>query len=633
VHKGGNMPNISDQLNALGAKTITPDPVQPVENTAQQLSGMGATPMQGTGSMQQQVQPTIGQQAGQMGAAVVGGLANTGANVLQTVNNAAVRTNQFLHLISAKDAQDDIEGFNKFLEKGRTSSVGNQSDVFNRAAQEYPGLHTAAQYGSGAATLAALPAAPGILSRAATNAGLGATLASGDNADDTGAATLGAALGAGGSLAGEAISKGANILNKAFTWYKNPTPGFDISADLRPQAVQAEANMTAQALAKSNENWNTIKAIPGTINGAALSNRMQDFIHNQNINLGQLTGQATPSVSGLNQSQISVLAGLQNKAVSLQNMDDAIKLKQEMSKQYSSFTGRGISDSIAQGYKDLQNNIDQQIQDKAAGEGKLQEYLDANSFHKNVIVPLQDAGSMDRLKAIQGLKQTQDYNQQIAAKNQQLQQAAQQSGNTAQQIQPAPISPAYTNALRQIFPQEPTPAKVQSLLSRLDPEGQKTVEKQFLADQFKGINDIDPSKMTAGPLNTLIKKANTIQQQYKGVISPEAMKTVVGLKNSMLAARSITGFKNEVGGAAPFIGGALVGGGVGYQQGGAHDAALGMAMGALGGKALYSGLGSALTSGAGQLFIKKATSPEIAKQLINAAARGPSALSNNNQGE
>ena len=559
----------------------------PFDPTTAQLESQESTESSGfdpsTAQLETHIQP-VGQDSNAVSipAALTAGLSNAGASTIESTVDAGIWAANHLGLSDQKAAQYRMN-VNQGVAPLRTSP-NPQGDVFERAAAAHPYLAKGAELSTDAAGLMSANSLSGAskLGGAALGALSSAGASSPEQADH--AALFGGAAGLVAPVLGQAVNKLSNAaLNvKASPLYDKIMS--NLSADTKDQAVKAEAAYTETALQQNNQNYSKLRAIPGALPDT-------DKIVN---NLSSVMKTIPDAVKGAETNpQAKILATIQ--AHPLNNMEDAIDLRQYIASNKSAFQGKGATTAQFQSYNNLKSSLDTSISKKADQAGMTGAFDQANDFHKNVIVPLQASGATDRLGAV----------------TKKLQQDA-FSAKTGQQ---APVDPSYTKALNSVLPNNPTPAKLQEITSRLGPKGGSILESHFVQQAVAGLN-ANPDEFKAGDA---LLKLNKLTDKYSSVLSKDSNNTLNGIKKVLQTQAAKTNPAATMNFLIGSGAGAAYGGTTGYEAGGVKGAMIGSAAGALGGAGAMKFGRGLIASPQGQAVLRKiAENPKLADTYMKA---------------
>lgn len=629
-----------DLQPVANAPSYTADNSKPIS------SGIAQTQFDLQPVVQQKADPSVNQQEapGSIGGAIVGGLGNYSASMLESGVDAALWASDKLGITNPKTsavakqlASQDITA------KLRSGVPGAPNDTFTQGVNKYPITAGVAQYGADAGLL--LASVPGkiiqgaglaaktadIAARAGVNAAESAGVSGPENENQNLGAKIGAAASLVGDVASPLIGKAVNAASlvsskiKNFIAPINDQLAKDGSLSIQEQAVKSEAAYTASILKQNTANYQVIKDVPGTINSNVIRNNVMSLYKSGGADIIQQDGKAMLDAknSVFNDKQINILANIQQQAGKINNMEDALKLRQYISSNKAQFQGKNATDTIYQGYNNLKSAIDSQITQQAEKAGVGDALKSANKFNQSYVQPLDDAGATDRLKAVQ---------------------ANQQRSQIMQNLKPGqpvpPVDPEYTKATRQIFPANPSPQKVKEVLSRMDPSGQGIMERKFIQEAI-GDAKANPEMFNK---NTSLIKVNQIIDKYGSVLSDDTMETLNGYKKVLQAAGAVAKQEGEKNNTYALhylghaIGGGIIGGTVGDEVGGHSNTsrALGAAAGIIGAplaaKLLTGGMKGLLESQKGQAVLQYINAhPEAAKKLISSMGVGAAAKTTNGQ--
>lgn len=575
--------------------------------------------------------------------ATVGGMANAATSGLESGVDAALWVTDKLNQATGgligtdpKISQGAKNQLNQDLTaKLRSNVPGAPNDIISKSMQEHPIAAAAGKYGLGAGL--AIAATPGkivqgaglgtkaldLTARAAAN-GVETAGMAGPNSDtqDLGF-ILGAASAPLGDLASYGITSAAKGLQalgskvKAYLSPINEKLAVNGSASVNDLALKSEANYTGTIMKQNDANYQVIKDISGTINGQAIQGKVTKLYTDNGgkiIRDGDTVG-LDSSQALLNDKQINVLRSVQQDAGQLQNMEQALLLRQYISGNQSIFQGKGIPTSVKNGYVQLKTFVDNLVEKKATEAGLEAPLKTANQFNQFYVQPLHDSGAVDRMQAV-----LQDGKRAELIKNLKPGEA------------PPPIDPAYSQAVKQVLPANPSPEKLKEVLSRLDPNGKQIVEDSFTLKVFKDIQE-NPDNFDK---NGALIELNKAIAKYTPVLSKDSIDTLQGMKILLKEAGAQAKKTNDsntwlVHHAGYVIGGVLggaVGGAKGFDEGHsgtstAIGSLAGIAAGGTllgGGKAAIKGLAETQIGQKILRFLVK--NPDAAKKVVGAISQG-----------
>lgn len=532
-------------------------------------------------STQTQTPQEQGSQIPGMIKAGVAGAANAGASLLESGVDAALWATDKLGITDPNISKEAKQNLNSDLNKNvRSGTEQSPNDTFSQAYAQHPVVGKGVEYGIDTGMLAKttlgklLPGAgagvgaANLASRIGANALIGAGISGPDSANQDLGATASALLTPLGDLVTAGIAKGAKMLDLPNKINKILTPIYDKIAknkdlSIEDRAVQSEAAFSQKAIDANNANYKAIKEMPGQVNPLPLQNAIEQ--------LGKDTGSVKLNTNGkivwnhdnssLSDPQKKALLSIWQDASKMKNMEDAVILRQQIAGTQSLFRGAGVSKTAFNGFSDLKDKIDNAIGKIAEQNGLKGNFDFANNFNRNVIQPLNEAGSIDRLGALASKQRQEAFNQQQAA--------------TGKAIQ-APTPPEYTKATKQIFTTNMTPQQVKGILSRMDGNGRQVMEDKFIQDMFKDVVQT-PEDFNK---NAVLLKVNQTINKYKDVLSDETLKTFGGIKTLLQQAGAEakkTGMNNDT--YFQHTLGALIGGGLGSVIAGPVGGGIGVAAG------------------------------------------------------
>lgn len=439
--------------------------------------------------------------------AVIGGLANTGANLLEGGVDAVAWIGEKLGAIKPSIAAQMKRDVAADMEKYIRSTPGSgKDDIFSRAAEANPMTTKGTEIASTLGAMGGMYAAPfkaakvgGLASfagntavQAPINAVIGAGMAGVMGQDqDQGALYNTVATPIVGALGTGLVSGAAKLESKLGLMKKLKDVIAPINASIKKsglsltdQAAESISSLATQARDIGNANWDAIKSIPGTINTKPILTKVNGLIQTKS--------------KLLEPKQTAVLQDIVESAEALTNMDEAVKLKQMISSNSKLFKIGEVSDSLANEYKALRTQIDEAISSKAASAGKSNAWELANQYHKRVIAPLQDANAFE-----------------IAA--------AKLGRNDNPHEYAAAVQSLLSRGTR-------TPEQTKALLSMMDSDGSEIIQNHIVKNIF---NDIvaDPGAFSAPKA---LKALNKNIDKFTDVLSPQSIDVLKGIRKVML---------------------------------------------------------------------------------------------------
>lgn len=591
---------------------------QPLENSSSNVNSQPDMAQQPVANAPQAVQEATTFDPVGKATAATAGVANAAATGLEAGIDAALWATDKLGITNPKVSAQAKQMANRDITANLRSGVeGAPNDAFTQATNKYPVTGAIAKYGAG--TGLALAATPGqVLPQAAGKAanflastGINALEGAGLSGQDSGNQDVGAAIGAGGTALGSLASVG---VNKAIT--SMYSAGTKIKNFLKPineqlladgaltvpeQALKAESTYTASILHQNNSNYSMVKNIPGSIDGSLVTKKASNMLQGAD---GKI------DTSLFSSPQLNVIKSIQEDAKKLNNMEDAINLRQYIASNKSLFQGKGVSSSVMDQFSNLKSTLDAQIGTKATEAGLGDAFKKANEFNEFYVQPLRDSNATDRLKIMT----------QQAKRNDII--------SNLKPGQPVPPeNPEYTQAIKQIFPVNPTPQKVKELISRMGADGtagNKIMQNYFIKQTFDEISS-NPENFNK---NNALIKVNQIVNKYKDVLSKDTLNTLSGAANVLKEAGATaekSGLKSDS--YVMHYAGAIIGGGIGGAFGGGPGAAIGSMAGIAAGPAVAKLIGKPikglLDSQKGQELLQYiAKHPTAAKKLFQGSALG-----------
>lgn len=371
--------------------------------------------------------PTLNNYASSEGKALIGGLSTGMSYVPEAIVDGAAWV---LHKIGAispgtkkmmeKSVADDLKIF-------RADSNPN-GDMFDKATAEHPYIAKAGQLGAeipamlSTPTVGAFsaPAGAGMLAKAggfvgnqlgniAINAPLAAGASGTDTRDQDSAAMLAGVLTPAASLASHILGSSANsIVNKKelpqtilqkYMAPINASIRADGSMSITDQAANSVTSMYKQASKTNEDLWQDIKNIPGNIDTSNLKDQAKFLLKQANIT--QTANGWDTASSLLEKPQASTLVNAFHQINNIQNVNDALGLKQMLSEGFSKIKGGQTSPNVYSSYLNLMKTLDSNIGQTAADNGLANDYSLAKNFWNKVMIPLNnmDAGSIAKVTA------------------------------------------------------------------------------------------------------------------------------------------------------------------------------------------------------------------------------------------
>ena len=379
-----------------------------------------------------------------VGRAIIGGVGNAEASSIESLGDAGIwaarklgqvgqfisgsKDNTNLSEDEATKMRSDLHNnlYHNFL--GTGIGLGNKEQPQNPLAQaisEHPVAGEGAEYTTDALNIAAT-GVKGLIPAIGVNAAIGAGIRGGSEHDQDMAALMSGGLTVAGSAVARAITTGAKanqvIKNIVSNYLKPVYDDLEANSNLSvgEKALKAEAANTEQLQSINKANYKEIETIPGTIPQRPIQQSVSDFLKDTGSKLqtDEKTGKSIldHSDSTLEDVQRKTLLKISQQASKMTTMENAINLRQYISSQRNLFTGKGVPTGVTQdvrdGYSNLLQKVDDSITQKAEEAGKGQILQKANSFYRNKITPLEDAGSFDRLDALKQKQQIDAFNQQ-----------------------------------------------------------------------------------------------------------------------------------------------------------------------------------------------------------------------------
>ena len=567
-------------------------------------------------------------------AAVTAGISNFGASVGESTLDAGIWAAN--HLGMSDETANKLKGaVTKGADTFRTKA-NPEGNIFEKAVSEHPIIAGTSEYVPDAVMLAKTAAGnvvnSGGIGAAALNTsvrtGVNALVSSGisstDKASQDNAATFAAFMTPAIDATSSLIQKGAvalNLPNKVKQYLEPIYNRIKSAAGLTIEdvALQSEAANTSAAVLQNNANYQEIKELPGKINSVPIRRSAMQLMEDTGSTVEQEGNQMMWNHSGssLSEKQIKTLQGIQQEAGRINNMEDAVMLRQQIAAGKSLFQGQGVTKIAYNSYIDLLKQVDDQIGEMAKNNGLGDAFTAANKFNQFVVQPLYESGAVDRAAAVSKKQAQEVYN------------ASQAPGSVQ-----ASIPPEYAQAAKQIFQGNMTPQKVGEVLSRMgNGAGRQALEDKFVQESFKDIMS-NPDNFNK---NQALMKLNEITQKYKGVLSSQSLKTFEGMKVMLKQAGAVA----ESSGHSPTylqhyaghaIGGAILGGALGGYEGrdigetstgGSLGALAGGVLGIAGGPVIARAFKTGLADTAlGQAILRHfVNNPNAARQIITSGAQ------------
>lgn len=607
-------PKILSQLNGSDQQSPQAAPqLKEVTDPAllsQLNSGQSASP--------QPAQPQINSTDSNI-LAKVAGLANGGADVGQAIADTPTYIMQHLHIISPETANKLYKASKENADMFRSSSAGDQSDIFNKAVNDNPttaglsklGVDTAGVMESmrpigmiGAAAKAAtgdalipglssLPAegqqiarsfAP-LRSAASTMAGVGARAAAmgtvgqatADPQNKDAAFALNTALSPAADAAGALISKlGTKAQTAKDITNEIGKAGENVGGlTTNERAGAGLANMWNQTKAVMDKWYNVVKSMPWSSRDQAsaygLASRVHDFIDTNG--------------SSISRPQLRLLNDFADQLGQAGSHGDLLKTVQNMGGKYGQFSGLKSTDPVYKFFGDLKGDVKGIIQDAAQQnnvEGALHR---ANTINERMIQPMKDVGA-DQISEL-----VQKYGQ----------------GSDEVRIGTDKLIETHLSS----------PGKLQELVNAGDNTVQPIIRQHIVSGIFNKIAE-NPSEFDYGKASDLL---GTYINRFEPVLAPPEITAMKGIQRIMKTAGTALKSGSNVGtyvshrvgaeGGAMAITGMVGGGYAGYQQGGGVGALIGSTVGLLAGPAILHGLQDLVASPNGQEFLASLANPGI----------------------
>jgi hypothetical protein len=624
--------------------------VQPVQAQPQEFSQF-MTPNQ----VQSDAVGQVGSGAAMSIPGVVGGLANAAANTAQAIPDGLYWAANKIGAISDEQKQKYIQDQHDFYAPSTSGQPDSPNDVFTQGYNQYPIASKGAEILgdiAGAGKLApgkGLIKGSGILDslvRGAINATEGAGISATAGDDNHSQNVTGAVAGAASpvaDLAGAGINKliASKILPAQLTDQLaalSAKIGMSPNISTKQQAVLSEANNTKAILDTADQKYSAIKQIPGTINGNAVQGNVTKILidNGAKIDTEGNISMLNADKSRFDDGQLKVLQSIQRDAGNLGNMENAVQLRQYINDNTSLFQGKGVDSGVMASYKTLKSNVDNLIDNKASQAGLSSNFKDANKYYHDYVSPLHEEGSVDRMNAVHADAQR----SQLVQAQQQATQRIQAVGKQGVQPDPRdvalvkqgtpPATPGISDATKSIFPNNPSPEQVSSVLSRMDPVGSKIMANHFVS---QAVGDVVANPEAFNKNGALIK-INNIISKYSDVLPKDSRDILNGTKAILKAGGAVAEKssvnKEMVQGIIGHVLGAGGGAYAGYNSGDDGHGSPGKALlGAAVGLGLEQGGKTLLNSSAGLAILKHiGNNPNLAQKLFQGGINvGASVLS------
>lgn len=554
----------------------------------QKIAGITPKPME---------QPPQDQTGVGPGTAVISGLSNAGANLIEGTVDAGAWLMEKIGAIKPEFAEAMKANVKKDMDQlFRSGEETLPDDVFEKSREQYPALSaipqavtevgsmmkmnpTAIKVAKSAPTSIKLGTALfNQLTSAGSNALIGAGTAGPNTQDQDFAAMTGAfgslAINSIGSLIKQAAKSGLlnSTLKNAVEKINKPLFA-DGDLTLNDKAAQSITNLATSVKTIEDSNYSKIKQLPGTIPIVPVTRSAAEILKENGSTFSPKKGW-NHSNSILDNKQQGVLIGAIKSAQQMTTMEQAILLKQDLSASSKLFTKGNAPANVYDAYKALQKQIDGFIATKAESAGLSGDWQLANRFHREIVVPMQDAGSFDVANALKN-----------------------------KEANPTEYAAAIKGLLPK--PNSTTPQEVRALLSTMDSAGSKILEQHFIKSTLDDLVD-NPENFNA---SQALMKLNKITNKYSKVLSRDSVLALKGIARIMKESGVVpAGAGKGASGAdstylAHYAGG-TVGASIGAMMGGPIGAGVGSIIGIAVGPKVINSLSKVLDSPAGLSILK-----------------------------
>ncbi len=573
------------------------DQYQPQDNQIGQISqnGQNSQSSQTDQNVQTSQPPqSMLSKAGNMGLAAIGGLAEGGADVLETGVDAGVWALNKLGLIGDKTKQHIEKSINEDLKIFR-ADYGD--DMFSRAQKQHPVINQASQLGVEIPALMA-SAFPGVATKgagilggmagktanlavntginAATSAGMlaGTDQRSQDIGAMLGAATTPILSGIGSMLNSSAVKKLIPDSIRSAISVENKTLASDYGRSISEKFGKSISNVAQYAKQVNDEMWEPIKKLPGSIDTSRLKDSISFMLKStgaKQTEQGWTPGRLMPE----QQAKLVELNDILQQG--LNDMGGVLRLQKKFKDGFNDhfFSNGKSADFINNSYKDLMTKLDDSISEKAAKFGYNKTLNLAKQYYKEVMSPLStmDAWNIMSTYANRGVDQ-------------------------------AAYTDAITGFVNKAFK---NPDTLKAARNIMDENGGKILSQAFVSKAF---DRLLTSSSKFNPNESLFK-INDFIRKFKPVLGDE-IKPVMGIKKILEDGGATPGTtrSNTVSNLiAMNMAGAAIGSGIGAATGadpvtGALLGAAGGSLGVTGGTKLMSKLGKLLDSPTGTIILK-----------------------------
>lgn len=431
-------------------------------------------------------------------AAAISGLSNAGSNVLfEAPIKAVTWLGEKLGVIDPKIAQHMKDEVSADAEKWFKSSENTpKGDVFNESRMKYPAASAIPQAALEVGLLSkAMPPAVKTTSplgslaantavQSGSSALMSAGLAGNSTKDQDTAATVGAFIPPLVSGLGAGIKSGASALATRLGLTDTVKKIVSsISQDLvnnnqlstSDKAAQSVNNMVTKAKEIENEQYNTIREVPGTIKIAPIQKTTRDILTDN------------PKLAT---DQAAIFERISQDAGKIRTMDDAIRFKQSLGDYYTKLKGT----AVYQDFLKLRSQVDNSIALKAEQAGLGNDWKAANNYHKQVIDPLNKNGAVDLSKAFNDRERDPS---------------------------------TYADAVKTVISTaKRSPQQMKALLLSMDETGSKIIEQDILKTTLDDVV-VNPE---AFDKNKALRTINQNINKFQGVLSNDSINAMKGVK-------------------------------------------------------------------------------------------------------
>jgi len=410
-------PAILKQLNGASEMKEVTDPALLAQLNAPIAPTTSAiAPIAPGSSNTEPAQPSLLEDVGNVGKAVIGGAANAVVDTAQTVQDAVPFILSHIGAIDKTKAEHwykENEDFNNQIRPQPEGEIGKAITANPVAQGAYAltrSLGNIASLGSGQGALASIaPVVKGTTTAGKIGAGLanmipqalsgaivGGAATPGTQEERDSSAVLGAAIPVGVSAIGGALKSGANSLTKGskvtntiddqLNTLKSKIAPIQEGVPTNTQAATSTAKLWESVKATNDTNYDVIKQIPG-------KPRMGSAVTAINKTLDDVG-------SVMSSQQLNVLKDIKNQLKAAKTTEDILSVQQDISQQFKSFSGNEATPSVYKAYKKIQSEVRSALQSHAEANGAGGAIAQANEFNSKVVQPLEEFGGKDLAEAI-----------------------------------------------------------------------------------------------------------------------------------------------------------------------------------------------------------------------------------------